>query len=115
MHTAYYLKLLKSLTYSEHSILRLLKYTVTLSIAKILHNFNLNSKSFSLILVVLSYCGISNMVSRRPSVLIILIQTLFCLLLICFSFILYLLLSNHHIHFFYLCTTRGLISLINPS
>ena len=45
MHTAYYLKLLKSLTYSEHSILRLLHYTVTLSIAKILHNYDLNSKS----------------------------------------------------------------------
>ena len=49
--------------HSEHSIPRLLHYIVTLLIAKIVLNYEF--KLEILILVALSYCGISNMVSRR--------------------------------------------------
>ena len=50
--------------HSEHSILRLLHYIVILLIAKILHNYEFELEI--LILVVLSYCSVSNMVSQRP-------------------------------------------------
>ena len=49
---------------SEPSIPRLPHYIVTLLIAKVLHNYEFELEI--LILVVLSYCGVSNMVSRRP-------------------------------------------------
>ena len=49
--------------HSVHSIPRLLHYIVTLLIAKIVLNYEFELEI--LILVVLSYCGISNMVSRR--------------------------------------------------
>ena len=62
----------------EHSILRLLHYIVILLIANILHNYE--SELEILILVVLSYCGVSNMVSRRPSFQFIFIQIFFCLI-----------------------------------
>ena len=54
---------LLSVWHSEYSIPRLLHYIVTLLIAKIL--LNCEFKLEILILVVMSYCGISNMVSRR--------------------------------------------------
>ena len=50
--------------HSEPSILRLLHYIVTLLIPQILHNYEFEFET--LILVVLSYCGVSNMVPRRP-------------------------------------------------
>ena len=49
---------------SEPSIPRLPHYIVTLLITKVLHNYEFELEI--LILVVLSYCGVSNMVSRRP-------------------------------------------------
>ena len=49
--------------HSEPSILRLLHYAVTLLIAKIFHNYEFELEF--LILVVLSCCGVSNMVSRH--------------------------------------------------
>ena len=64
--------------HSEPSILRLLHYILTLLIAKILHNYEFGLEI--LILVVLSYCGVSNMVSRRPSFQFIFIQIFFCLI-----------------------------------
>ena len=54
---------LLSVWHSEYSIPRLLHYIVTLLTAKIVLNYEF--KLEILILVVLSYCGISNMVSRR--------------------------------------------------
>ena len=48
----------------EHSILRLLHHIVVLLIAKILLNYEFDLEI--LILVVSSYCGVSNMVSWRP-------------------------------------------------
>ena len=65
--TSSYLKYLMNfcIWHCEHSILRLLHYIVILLIAKILHNYEFELEI--LILVVLSYCGVSNMVSRRPS------------------------------------------------
>ena len=50
--------------HSEPSILRLLHYIVTLLIPQILHNYEFEFEI--LILVVLSYCGVSNVVSWRP-------------------------------------------------
>ena len=47
--------------HSVHSIPRLLHYIVTLLIAKIVPNYEFKLE----ILIVLYYCGISNMVSRR--------------------------------------------------
>ena len=49
--------------HSEPSILRLLHYAVTLLIVKIFHNYEFELEF--LILVVLSCCGVSNMVSRH--------------------------------------------------
>ena len=49
---------------SEPSIPRLPHYIVTLLIAKVLHNYEFELEI--LILVVLSYCGVSSMVSWRP-------------------------------------------------
>ena len=50
--------------HSEPSILRLLHYIVTLLILQILHNYEFEFEI--LILVVVSYCGVSNVVSWRP-------------------------------------------------
>ena len=78
--TSSYLKYLinSCIWHSEPSILRLLNYILTLLIAKILHNYEFELEI--LILVVLSYCGVSNMVSRRPSFQFIFIQIFFCLI-----------------------------------
>ena len=78
--TSSYLKYLMNscIWHSEPSILRLLNYILTLLIAKILHNYEFELEI--LILVVLSYCGVSNMVSRRPSFQFIFIQIFFCLI-----------------------------------
>ena len=64
--TSLYLKYLMNsyIWNSEPSIPRLPHYIVTLLIAKVLHNYEFELEI--LILVVLSYCGVSNMVSRRP-------------------------------------------------
>ena len=63
--TSSYLKYLMNscIFHSEPSILRLLHYAVTLLIAKIFHNYEFELEF--LILVVLSCCGVSNMVSRH--------------------------------------------------
>ena len=50
--------------HSEPSILGLLHYIVTLLIPQILHSYEFEFEI--LILVVVSYCGVSNMVSWRP-------------------------------------------------
>ena len=65
--TSSYLKYLMNscIWHSEPKILRLLHYIVILLIAKILHNYEFELEI--LILIVFSYCGVSNMVSRRPS------------------------------------------------
>ena len=65
--TSSYLKYLinSCIWHNEHSILRLLHYIVILLIAKNLHNYEFELEI--LILVALSYCGVSNMVSRRLS------------------------------------------------
>ena len=78
--TSSYLKYLTNscIWHSEPSILRLLHYIVILLIAKILHNYEFELEI--LILVVLSYCGVSNMVSRCPSFQFIFIQIFFCLM-----------------------------------
>ena len=78
--TSSYLKYLMNscILHSEPSILRLLNYILTLLIAKILHNYEFELEI--LILVVLSYCGVSNMVSRRPSFQFLFIQIFFCLI-----------------------------------
>ena len=84
--TSSYLKYLMNscILHSEPSILRLLHSIVTLLIPQILHSYEFEFEI--LILVVVSYCGVSNVVSWRPLFLIP-IQILFCLLFICFSFI----------------------------
>ena len=64
--------------HNENSILRLLHYIVTLLIAKFFHNYEFELEI--LILVVLSYCSVSNTVSRRPSFQFIFIQIFFCLI-----------------------------------
>ena len=63
--TSSYLKYLMNscIWHSEPSILRLLHYIVTLLIAKILHNYEFELEF--LILALLSYSGVSNMVSWR--------------------------------------------------
>ena len=90
--------------HSEHSIPRLLHYIVTLLIAKIVPNYEF--KLEILILVVLSYCGISNMVSRRLLFYLFISKYSFaCYLFVFRFFFFYQLLSNYHMHVFQLLGT----------
>ena len=75
--TSSYLKYLMNscIWHNENSILRLLHSIVILLIANILHNYEFELEI--LILVVFSYCSVSNMMSRRPSFQFIVIQIFF--------------------------------------
>ena len=70
--------------HSEPSILRWLHYAVTLLIAKIFPNYGFELEF--LILVVLSYCGVSNTVSRH----LLFYQFLFKYYFACYLFVFHL-------------------------